>query len=142
MREVHPHPDAIQDPAFLSEEFLDERDLVQVKYEMLRRHRVEGQPVSEVARLFGVSRQTFYKTQEALRTEGIPGLLPRRRGPRRAHKCTEEVLDFVEAWRSEHGGPGGERESHAVEEKFGVRIRFRSIERALARRKKKRRTGR
>lgn len=94
---------------------------------MLRRHRVEGQPVTEVARSFGVSRQTLYKAQEALRTEGIPGLLPRPRGPRRAHKCNEEVLDFVEAWRSEHAGSGGKRESQAVEERFGVRIHPRSI---------------
>lgn len=141
-RALHPRPEAVQDPAFITGEFFDQRDLVQVKYEMLRTHRVEGRPVSEAARLFGLSRQAFYKAQEALEAEGIPGLLPRRRGPRRAHKCTDEVLDFVETWRSEHGGPGGEREAHAVKERFGVRIHPRSIERALARRKKKRTDGR
>jgi transposase len=141
-RALHPDPEAVQDPAFASEEFFDQRDLVQVKYEMLRRHRVDGRPVTEVARSFGLSRQAFYKAQDALETKGIAGLLPRRRGPRRAHKCTEEVLDFVEAWRSEHGGPGGQREALAVEERFGVRIHPRSIDRALARRKKKRARGR
>lgn len=139
---LHPRPEAVEDPAFAGEEFFDRRDLVQVKYEMLRRHRVEGRPVTEVARSFGLSRQAFYKAQQALEAEGIPGLLPRPRGPRRAHKCTDEVLDFVEAWRSEHGGPGGKREVRAVEERFGVRIHPRSIDRALARRKKKRARGR
>ena len=141
-RALHPRPEAVQDPAFASGEFFDRRDLMQVKYEMLRRHRVDGRPVTEVARWFGLSRQAFYKAQDALEAEGIPGLLPRPRGPRRAHKCTEEVLDFVDAWRSEHGGPGGASEVDAVEERFGVRIHPRSIDRALARRKKKRARGR
>lgn len=141
-RTLHPRPEAVQDLAFASDEFFDRRDLVQVKYEMLRRHRVDGRPVTEVARSFGVSRQAFYEAQQALEAEGISGLMPRPRGPQRAHKCTEEVLDFVEAWRSKHGGPDGESEADAVEQKFGVRIHPRSIDRALARRRKKRASGR
>ena len=57
---LHPQPEAVRDEAFQGEEFLDARDRVQVKYEMLRRHRLEGRPVSEVAQRFGVSRQAFY----------------------------------------------------------------------------------
>src|SRR5713101_8747651 len=39
-------PDVVQDEAFAREAFLDRRDRVQVKYEMLRRHRIEGRPVT------------------------------------------------------------------------------------------------
>ena len=46
---LHPHPDAVRDDAFLSHPFFDPRDRVQVKYEMVRRHRVDGRPVTEVA---------------------------------------------------------------------------------------------
>lgn len=139
---LHPHPEAVHDEAFAHHEFFDRRDRVQVKYEMLRRHRLEGRPVTEVATAFGVSRQAFYQAETALRSGGIPGLLPRRRGPRRAHKCSDEVLDFVEQWRA---APASEREANVVEavrRRFKVSLHPRSITRALARRKKKRRAGR
>jgi transposase len=101
---------------------------------MLRRHRVEGKAISEVAKSFGMSRQAFYVTDATFSEHGIPGLLPHRRGPRGAHKCTDEVLDFVEQWSPE----GKETLVEAVRRRFSVTINPRSIERALARRKKKR----
>lgn len=131
---LHGHPENIRDEAFQKYEFLDPRDKVQVRYEMLRRRRVEGKPVAEVARSFGMSRQAFYVTDATFSEHGIPGLLPRRRGPRGAHKCTDEVLDFVERWVAE----GEETLVEAIRRRFSVKINPRSIERALARRKKKR----
>ncbi|MGH9626281.1 MAG: helix-turn-helix domain-containing protein, partial [Bryobacteraceae bacterium] len=69
-------------------------------------------------------------------TMGVSGLLPRRRGPQRAHKCTDEVLDFVEQWRAT--SPTEKDVAKAIQKRFGISINPRSIERALARRKKKR----
>ena len=132
---LNPRPQAISDEAFVSNEFFDPRDLVQVKYEMLRRHRIDGQRVAEVARRFGVSRQAFYKTEAAFKKEGLPGLVPRRRGPRGAHKCTGEILDFAEQWKA--APPPGQTLVEAIHQRFGITINPRSIERALGRRKKK-----
>lgn len=132
---LHPRPEAVLDEAFRREEFLDPRDRVQVKYEMLRRHRLEGKPVTESAAAFGVSRQAFYSAQSAFEREGLPGLVPARRGPRRAHKCTDEVLDFAEGWRPDRPG---QTLAEAVRDRFGVTVHPRSIRRALERRKKKR----
>lgn len=134
---LHPHPDAVRDEAFRQDEFFDPLDLVQVRYEMLRRHQVGGDAVTEVAHAFGVSRQAYYVTEAAFEEKGIAGLLPRRRGPRRGHKCTDEILDFVEQWRTD---VSTEKEvSEAVRKRFGVSIHPRSLVRALTRRKKKRR---
>jgi len=133
---LHPKPDTVQDEAFRQGEFFDARDLVQVRYEMLRRHQVDGQAVTEVAVAFGVSRQAFYTTETVFEQMGISGLLPRRRGPKRAHKCTDEVLDFVEQWRAT--SPTENDVMEAIRKRFGVSINPRSIERALSRRKKKR----
>ena len=133
-RALHPHPEVVRDEAFQCEEFLDPRDRVQVKYEMLRRHRVEGKTVSDVSATFGVSRQAFYLAEEAFEREGVSGLLPKPKGPRRAHKCSDEVLDFVERWRQD---PTDRPLSEAIQERFGVSIHPRSIDRALARRQKK-----
>jgi transposase len=135
---LHPHPELVIDEAFISDSFFDPNDLVQVKYEMLRRHREEQQSVTEVARTFGTSRQAFYAAQALFESEGIPGLLPKRRGPHGAHKCTDEVLDFVEQWKATRPEETSLRAAEAVERQFGTRIHPRTIDRALARRKKKR----
>jgi transposase len=135
---LHPRPQSVRDEAFAGEhEFFDPRDRVQVKYEMLRRHRVEGRPVSNVAEAFGISRQAFYVADQVFQERGIPGLLPRPRGPRRNHKCTEEVLDFVERWHAGQDVRGRETPAEAVRRHFGITVHPRSLDRALARRKKK-----
>jgi len=134
-RALHRHPENVQDETFRSNDFFDRRDLVQVRYEMLRRHRVEGKAISDVAHSFGVSRQAFYVTDAHFQTGGLPGLMPRQHGPRRAHKCTDEILDFVERWRET--ADGKESVVEAVRRRFRVTINPRSIERALTRRKKK-----
>jgi transposase len=135
---LHPRPEAVQDEAFARQEFFDRRDRVQVKYEMLRRHRVDGRPVTEVATAFGASRQAFYAAETAFTAAGLPGLLPRPRGPKRAHKCTDEILEFVEQQRAEAPSRSAAALADAVREHFGVAIHPRSLARALVRRKKNR----
>jgi hypothetical protein len=41
---LNPHPGRVTDPAFLTGELFDARDMVQVKYEMVRRVSVDGAP--------------------------------------------------------------------------------------------------
>jgi hypothetical protein len=135
---LHPRPEAVQDEAFVRQEFFDRRDRVQVKYEMVRRHRIDGRPVTEVATAFGVSRQAFYAAETAFTAAGLPGLLPRPRGPKGAHKCTDEILDFVEQQRAEAPARSAAALADAVRERFGVAIHPRSLARALVRRKKNR----
>ena len=133
---LNPHPKKVTDSLFQENDFFDPRDLVQVKYEMLRRHRVDGRPVTEVAAGFGVSRQAFYATETAFTAGGLPGLLPRPRGPQRAHKCTDEILDFVEQQRADDPARPAAAVAAAVRQRFGVVIHPRSLARALVRRKK------
>ena len=134
---LHPHPEAVRDDVFRNHPFFDPRDRVQVKYEMVRRHQVDGRPVTEVAARFGVSRQTFYQTAAAFEAHGIPGLVPKRPGPKGAHKCTDAVVDYVERWRAGEDVRPDEPLTAAVARRFGVSIHARSLDRAVARRKKK-----
>jgi transposase len=136
---LHPNPEGVGDEAFRRDEFFDARDRVQVRYEMLRRHRVDKQAVTDVAAAFGVSRQAFYTTEAAFEERGVAGLLPRRRGPKRAHKCTDEILDFVEQWREASPEAGKKDVARVVQERFGVSMHPRSIDRAFGRRRKKKR---
>lgn len=135
----NPDPERVSDERFREEGFFDPRDLVQVKYEMVRRVRAEGATVTEAAETFGFSRPTFYQAQRGLDEEGLPGLLPKRPGPRGAHKLTEEVMAFVDELRERDSGMDARELSQRIGERFGFSIHPRSIERALARREKKRR---
>src|SRR6266536_1141451 len=85
---LNPHPGQVTDPAFLATDFFDARDAVQVKYEMVRRVSVDGEPVTAAAAAFGYSRPAYYAAAAALAGSGLEGLVPARPGPRRAHKLT------------------------------------------------------
>ena len=131
------HPEAVRDPLFRDNEFFDARDLVQVKYEMLRRVQAEGQSVTQAASAFGFSRVSFYQAQAAFAEAGLPGLVPRRRGPRGAHKLTDAVVDFLEGLRAADPNVRTRDLVDRVQQRFGLNVHPRSIERALARRSKK-----
>ena len=133
-RTLNPHPEAVRDPAFASSGFFDARDLVQVKYEMVRRVETEGSSVSAAADTFGFSRQSYYTAAQALADEGLAGLVPAKPGPRGAHKLTGEVLDHLVELRAADPGLRPADLAAAVAERFGVRVHPRSVERALARR--------
>jgi len=137
-RALNPKPNTVHDPAFVSgNSFFDARDLVQVKYEMLRRVRQEGQPATQAAASFGFSRPSFYVAQLQFKREGLPGLVRERPGPRRAHKLSEQVVDFLEEALSAAPAPRMSQLVELVRERFGLAVHARSIERALGRRRKK-----
>lgn len=133
---LHPHPETVRDDAFLRDPFFDPRDRVQVKYEMLRRRRVDGRPVTEIAASFSVSRQAFYEAAGAFAAAGLPGLVRKRPGPQHAHKCTDEIVDFAAQWQAGEPERSAERLATAVAQQFHVTIHPRSLTRALERRKK------
>lgn len=131
-------PQQVRDPAFSGENpFFDPSDLVQVKYEMLRRVREDGRGVSEASAAFGFSRPSFYEAQKAFQESGLLGLVPERPGPRRAHKLSETVLDLLEAALAEDASLSSAALVRLLEEEIGLSVHPRSIERALGRRRKK-----
>jgi hypothetical protein len=90
---LNPHPEQVRDPGFLSSDFFDARDVVQVKYEMVRKVKAEG---AAAAAAFGYSRPSYYEAAAALERSGLEGLVPARPGPRAGHKLTEEILAWAE----------------------------------------------
>lgn len=134
-RSLNPRPDAVTDAGFTGSEFFDSRDLVQVKYEMVRRVRVDGTPVAASVRAFGFSRPAFYAAASALDAGGLAGLVPARPGPRRAHKLTDEIVAFALHARDEDPSLRPADLAEAISVQFGVRVHPRSVERSLARAK-------
>lgn len=136
---LNPHPAAVVDPLFRTGDFFDPEDLVQVKYEMLRRVRLDQQSVSQSASTFGFSRPTFYQAEEDFQRDGLAGLLPEKRGPRQGHKLTPDVLDFAVQVRASDPSVGLADLAAAIQKRFAITVHPRSIERALGRQEKKRR---
>ena len=133
----HARFDDVGDELFRNNEFFDPRDLLQVKYEMLRRVAIEGRSVSEVTRVFGFSRPPFYHAQRALAQGGLAALIPKPTGPKAARKLTDEVLDYVEQLRAANRELRAPEWSEMVLEKYDLTVHPRSIQRALERRAKK-----
>ena len=137
---LNPHPEAVRHELFQSSEFFDPADLVQVKYEMLRQVLVERSSVTEAAAEFGLSRPSFYEAQAAFEESGLLGLVPERRGPRRAHKLSAEIMEFLRAAKAEDPTLSGAALRDRLWRERRLRVHRRSIERALARGQKKLRT--
>jgi transposase len=129
---THPHPQAVTDPLFRDSAFFDPNDLAQVKYEMLRSVQKEGRAVMEAAQAFGLSRPVFYVAQELFQREGLPGLLPRKRGPKGPHKLNDEALGILVQAIHEAGRMlKGEELAALLVQRCGVEAHPRSILRKL-----------
>ncbi len=87
---------------------------------------------------FGLSRPTLYQAQAALARGGLAALVPRKPGPRRAHKLSAEVVDFLHRLRAADPSVRPPELARRVRARFGRTVHPRSVERALARREKKR----
>jgi transposase len=136
---LNPHPEKVTEKIFSDSvlDFFDPRDLIQVKYEMLRAVDKEGRPVKEVSEAFGFSRPAFYQAQSQFKQGGVTGLVKKRPGPKSAHKLTDDILAFIEE-KVKEGKPLRARQlAPLIKEKFGKDVHPRSIERAVTRRKKK-----
>jgi transposase len=126
---LHANPDAVRAGLFTrGGEFFLPADKVQVKYEMLRAHVVDGQPVTEAAAAHGYSRAAFYLVLASFSESGMSGLLDEARGRRGPVKLRPEIVTFI---RESAAGAGELVEQ--VADQYGVRLHRRTIERARLR---------
>lgn len=125
---VHPRPEAVSAALFAGgASFFLAADKVQVKYEMLRAHVVEGNSVSSAAAAHGYSRASFYSIVRAFEEAGMTGLIDERPGRRGPLKLTEQIQAFV---RSADPNLSGAEVARLVEARFGVSLHRRTVERA------------
>jgi transposase len=128
----NPAAEKVRDPKFRVHDFFDPRDLVQVKYELLRRVSLEHASVTAATAEYGMSRPTYYQAQAHFATAGIAGLVPRKRGPHGPHKLQGEALAFVQ----QHLVAGEPLRARALAQRlrqqFALTIHPRTIERAAA----------
>jgi hypothetical protein len=118
---LNPSPQRVRASWFEAGGFFDARDLVQVKYEMLRH----------------ANREAAAKADAAFARDGLSGLLPRQRGPKGAHKLTPEVMAFIEQHLAGDGQMHARALAQRIEVELGVSVHPRCVERAIARKKKR-----
>ncbi len=129
---LNPEPEDVRDPKFQENDFFDPHDIVQVKYEMLRRVSVENASISAAAGEYGVSRPTYYQTKASFEKAGVAGLVPQKRGPHGPHKLRGPALAFIQQ-QLVAGEPVRARElAKLIRQKFGLNVHPRTIERAAA----------
>lgn len=125
---LHPRPEAVTAPLFDGRApFFLALDKVQVKYEMLRAHVVDGVSATAAAEQHGYSRAAFYLITTAFDAAGMRGLLDEPRGRRGPLKLTPEVVAFI---ASADPTLSGARLVSEIEARFGVSLHRRTVERA------------
>ena len=77
--------------------FIFALDKVQVKYEMLRTHLMDGVPVVSAAGEHRYSRAAFYLAAAAFEEDGMQGLLDEKRGRRGPLKVTPDINAYVQS---------------------------------------------
>ena len=132
---LNPSSEKVKDPVFQNKDFFDPRDIVQVKYELLRRVQTEGVSVSDAVKSFGFSRLSYYRILAIFNELGLVGLIPQKRGPKQAHKLNDDVVEFMNEKIRKNPSIGTSGLKIAIEKKFKLSVHSRTIERAL---KKKR----
>jgi transposase len=129
---LHAHPKRVRAKPFQQHRFFDPLDKVQVKYEMLRAHAVEGHSVVRVAREFGFSRETYYATLAAFEDRGVLGLADGKPGRPGPVKLTEEAAQWVRDLHRRQPELSGREIAERLAEELGIEVHRRTIERLLS----------
>ena len=127
----------VRHPLFQQSSFFDPEDLLQLKYETLRALQTERCPIAQAARDFGLSRPTIYEAQAQFELQGLEGLLPRKRGPKSAHKLSDQILQYLRDQAAAQPDVGAEELARRVHERYAVQLHPRTIQKALKAKAKK-----
>ena len=127
----NPRHARVRHPLFQESEFFDPQDLLQLKYESLRALQQEHCSLAQAASEFGLSRPTLYQARAHFQARGLEGLLPGKRGPRKAHKLTPEVLGYVQALWASQPKLNARQLTARVRNRFAVKVHPRTLEKAL-----------
>ncbi len=125
---LHPNPAAVTAALFSGDGgFFLADDKVQVKYEMLRAHLVDGVSVTLSAATHGYSRAAFYLVAAAYAEAGMSGLIDERRGRHGPLKLTNEIVEFI---TTADASMSGAELAGEIIDRFGVVLHRRTVERA------------
>ena len=124
-------PDRVSHPLFETLDFFDPFDLPQVRYEMIRSARVEKLTVAEACKLFGFSREYFYKLERVFMARGYVALLGSTMGRRPIIALNQEIVNFITHRKIEKAGLSGEKLRQEIQKLYKVDCSRRTVERIV-----------
>ncbi len=126
---LHRSPESVKDETFIEQsDFFDPKDIVQVKYELLRRCEVDGRDVAATCLDFGFSRTTYYKVQQAFLSGGMPSLMGRQRGRPKPIKVTDVVLGYTIAEKAKNPKLTAKDMAAALDARYHVHLSERMVQ--------------
>ena len=112
--------------------FFDPKDLAQVKYEMLRSVAKDGVSISDAAEKYGLSRQPYYISKNAVENQGLVGLIPQKRGPKGSHKLGVQAEEFIDRYMKEHPNANSAEINRELAKATGIQVHNRTVSRYMA----------
>jgi len=128
---INPNPDRVSHPLFQTNDFFDPLDLPQVRYEMLRIARVDDLSVTEACKLFGFSREYFYRLEHDFMSQGYVGLLCSPRGRRPLVALNQEIINYIIHRKMSEPKLSGEDLRKEIETVYKVECSRRTVERIV-----------
>jgi len=125
----------VKDEKFLTMDFYDPMDIVQVKYEMLKNTINGGQGVAKTAEEFGFSKMSYYNIKNAFEKKGMLALIPEKTGPKEAHKLTPQCQEYIDKYIQDNPAASSSNVAAALMADKGVGISKRTIDRYRAKKK-------
>ena len=119
---LHHHPERVCAELLDRHRFFDPLDKVQVKYEMLRAHALEGRSVVSLAEEFGFSRETYYTALAAFGECGVLGLADGKPGRPGPLKLTKELAGWVLDLHRRQPELSGRQLAERLAERHGVEV--------------------
>ena len=123
--------DRVVDELFANSELFDPRDLLQVRYEIVRAVG-GGESPERVAVRFGVSGMTARRYVGSMREGGLLALLPARKGPSGPRALGPRGEEFVDAYIVGHPSASGREVHEALEAALALGVSQRTVERRIA----------
>lgn len=128
---INPKPERVSHLLFETLDFFDPLDLPQVRYEMIRVARVENVSVAEACKLFGFSREYFYKLERAFMARGYVALIGSTMGRRPIIALNQEVVNFIVHRKIEEPKLSGENLRKEIQRLYNVDCSRRTVERIV-----------
>jgi transposase len=128
---LNPKPQRVSHPLFETLDFFDPLDLPQLRYEMIRCARVEKMPVAQACKLFGFSREYFYKFERAFMARGYVAMLGSTMGRRPIIALNQEIINFIAHRKIEQPGLSGEKLRQEIQAHYSVNCSRRTVERIV-----------
>ena len=116
---------------FKTAAFFDSRDIVQVKYEMIRAVSNSEGSITEISGTYGFSRKSYYQVLKAFQADGLYALIPQKPGPKKPHKLTDAATAFIDSFLAGNSKAKPKEISAALESETGISIHPRTIYRYL-----------